>query len=247
MSNLWHSGRFSRHLLRAGFSRVLSCLPLVQQLSAGPHLRGYSRTGRCGWQESKKMEPPMHADARRWTRSRHGRSRRISKQAFLASLAEAMDPVPSACISVHLRFQFLAFPPAAPGCRGGRSSPRTKPHAPVPAPARPSPLCGRAQAAPASQGDAKTPCTCTDHRQRIAPVATLLSRSEPAEQNPMHQFGTVRRGRRLGRRVARRRQGPMHLFGRPSHLPGLAAWRQNPLHQKQSPARRCPPSRRERT
>jgi hypothetical protein len=73
------------------------------------------------------------------------------------------------------------------------------------------------------RGAGRTPCTCTDHRQRIAPAATLLSRAEPAAQNPMHQFRTVRRGRRLGWRVARRRQDPMH--------------------QKQLPERCCPPSR----
>ena len=239
----------------AGF-RATFCAPVFQGSFHAFHWFNNSAPGRTygvlpdGTMRLAGKQENGTADARRCTQMDPNPawpSRRISKQAFLASLAEAMVPVPSACISVHLRFQFLAFPPAAPGCRGGRSSPRTKPHAPVPAPARPSPLCGRAQAAPASQGDAKTPCTCTDHRQRIAPVATLLSRSEPAEQNPMHQFGTVRRGRRLGRRVARRRQGPMHLFGRPSHLPGLAAWRQNPMHQKQSPARRCPPSRMERT
>jgi hypothetical protein len=30
----------------------------------------------------------------------------------------------------------------------------------------------------------KTPCTCTNHRQRIASAAALLPRCEPAEQNP---------------------------------------------------------------
>ena len=151
---------------------------------------GYSRTGRCGWQESKKMEPQMHADARRWIRIRHGlhggyRSRR-SWQASLKRWS-------------------LSRPRASP-CICGSSFLLSRPLHPA-------------------AGEAGL------HR----------------EQNPMHQFGTVRRGRRLGRRVARRRQGPMHLFGRPSHLPGLAAWRQNPMHQKQSPGRRRAPSRPERT
>jgi hypothetical protein len=118
---------------------------------------GYSRTGRCGWQESKKMEPQMHADARRWIRIRHGlHGGYRSRRSWQASLKRWSLSHP---LSVHLRFQFLAFPPAAPGCRGGRSSPRTKPHAPI--------RHGAARAAPRSP-------RCTAATRPHAPIRAAV-------------------------------------------------------------------------
>jgi len=151
----------------AGF-RATFCAPVFQGSFHAFHWFNNSAPGRTygvlpdGTMRLAGKQENGTADARRCTQMDPNPawpSRRISKQAFLASLAEAMVPVPSACISVHLRFQFLAFPPAAPGCRGGRSSPRTKPHAPI--------RHGAARAAPRSP-------RCTAATRPHAPIRAAV-------------------------------------------------------------------------
>jgi hypothetical protein len=117
-------------------------------------------------------------------------------------------------IGVHRWFQTLACQPAAPCCRGGRSSPRAKPHAPVTG-CRPPIRRGWTQAAPVLLANVRTPCTCTGCRQRIAPAATLLSRSEPAKQEPHAPIphGAARAGPRPAHRTAA--TAPLHQFRPP--------------------------------
>ena len=200
-----------------GWTQVASCH------GTGPYRTGHSRPGRRGRQESKNLEPPMHADARRWTRSRHGRSRRISKQRYLASCAAAVAPVPSVsltleipadredscqaadfvrscpancqrpsrglvhrCASVCSSMILLSRLPHPAAGKAGHHR-EQKPHAPVPAAARPSHL----------RTGARSLGLAGDRR------------------HPMHQFRNARRGGRLGRRIARRRQDPLHQFRPP--------------------------------
>ncbi len=89
----------------------------------GIEQHGHSRAGQLR-QAAKQGNGTT--DAHRYTsmvRVRHGRSRRLSHQAPLASRAGSVAPVPSVCIGVHRWFQILASPPAAPRCRRGWSSP----------------------------------------------------------------------------------------------------------------------------
>jgi hypothetical protein len=189
---------------------------------------------------------PMHADARRCTPMHadgsesgmavHGRHRSSRSWRAAPERWPLSHRCPSMCIGgsrfLRSRQPHEAFADA------GRHRKQNPMHLYRPPP-RPFP-CGRAQAAPVSSADAKTPCTCTDQRQRLASPATVPSRTQPAEQKP---HAPIRRATADDRPSPRApwRQHPMpsgtaqRCLGRPGDYRTTSD--KTPMHQFGAPPR----------